>query len=98
MIGNSGAQAINLATLWGARRLVLVGFDMCKAKVDGTEQEHWFGAHPKGLLNHSDYGQFVRGMGRMAADLHQDGVEVLNCSPISALPYWRKVTMEQALA
>ena len=42
--GNSGFQAINLAFLWGATRIILLGFD-CKA-VAG--KDHWFGQHPQG--------------------------------------------------
>jgi hypothetical protein len=38
---NSGFQAVNFALLSGARRVVMVGFDM-----KGT---HFFGDHPKGL-------------------------------------------------
>lgn len=85
-VGNSGAQAINLAYLWGARRLLLVGFDMCKR----GGLVHWFGDHPKELQNAPSLDSFVKGMGRMAADLHAAGVEVVNCCSWSALPYWPK--------
>lgn len=92
-VGNSGAQAINLATLAGARRLILIGFDMCTR--DG--QVHWFGDHPKELNNNSSYSRFVAGMGPMAADLHRDGIEVINTCKWSALPYWPKRSLEDAL-
>lgn len=97
-IGNSGAQAINLAYLMGARRLVLVGFDMRRDEVDGKpDQVHWFGDHPKGLSNSPPFAHFIRGMGELAADLHRAGVEVINCSQRSALSYWPKRALDDAL-
>lgn len=93
-IGNSGAQAINLATLCGARRLVLVGFDMRRLR----DREHWFGDHPSGVRRESPYAEFVKGMAQMAADLDRLGFEILNASTESALPYWRKFTPDQVRA
>lgn len=80
-IGNSGAQAINLAYLWGARRLVLVGFDM-------ADQDHYFGEHPKDLRVASPWDAMRAGMSTMAADLAADRVEVVNVSPLTAIKYW----------
>lgn len=98
-MGNSGAQAINLAYLWGARRMILVGFDMRSGEVDGKkDQMHWFGDHPKPLQNPSAFDQFITGMGPMAVDLRQRDVEVINTSAKSAIPYWPKRTLEQALS
>lgn len=99
LVGNSGAQAINLATLAGARRLILIGFDMCKGEVDGKpDQVHWHGDHPRPLNNAPSFERFIEGMGKMAADLHADGIEVVNCSAKSALPYWPKRSLEDALS
>lgn len=80
-IGNSGAQAINLAYLWGARRLLLVGFDM-------AEQGHFFGDHPKGLNVSTPWESVRAGMATMAAELAAEGVEVINVSPLTAIRYW----------
>ncbi len=88
-IGNSGAQAINLAAHAGAWRILLLGFDMQRG-ADG--EEHFFGDHPSGLLRGSPYEQFVKGMWAMAAELHARGIEVLNGNPDSRLPYFRKLT------
>lgn len=97
-VGNSGAQAINLGYLFGARRFVLVGFDMRRDAVDGKpDQVHWFGDHPKSLTNTPPFDHFIRGMGELAADLHRHGIEVVNCSQRSALPYWRKASLADAL-
>ncbi len=79
-IGNSGAQAINLAYSLGARRLVLVGMDM-----GGS---HFFGEHPKGLNVSTDFEGMKRSMSDMAADLHRLGVQVVNTSDCSNIGYW----------
>lgn len=89
-VGNSGAQAINLAYLWGARKLVLLGFDF-----HGT---HFFGEHPKPVKVSSVFGQMINSMWPMAYDLKRLGVQVLNCSPISKLPFWPLVPLTTALA
>lgn len=93
VVGNSGAQAINLAYLWGARRIVLIGFDMRDEGVG-----HFFGEHPKGLTSTAKRSMFVRLMHSMAADLHAAGVEVINTSMRSALPYWPRRELSVALA
>lgn len=79
-VGNSGAQAINLATIHGARRIVLVGMDM-----GGS---HFFGEHPKQFRVDSEFKQMVRSMSAMACELHRDGIEVINCSDVSNIAYW----------
>lgn len=79
--GSSGYQAINLAYLWGATRIVLLGFD-CKP-VDG--KDHWFGQHPSGLTQIQPYSLWLENYVDLARDLKAEGVEVINCSPDSAL-------------
>ncbi len=90
---NSGYQAINLAYLWGARRIILLGYD-CK-QIEG--KAHWFGQHPQGLNRHQPLETWRRNFPQLAADLAAEGVEVLNCSPDSALECFRKVPLEAAL-
>jgi hypothetical protein len=92
---------MNLAWLWGAKRMVLVGFDMCW--VGG--KEHFFGAHQhqpgkrprEQLRNDSPYHLFIRHMGKLAVDLRREKVEVVNTSAVSRLPYWPKMSLECAL-
>lgn len=88
---NSGAQAINLAYLAGARRILLVGFDM-KPRAG---KSHWFGEHPRGVARDSPYKAFIAGMSQMASDLAGERVQVLNCSADSALPFWPRLTSTQ---
>ncbi len=50
------------------------------------------GVHPATVHRQSPYQVFVRGMGDMACELNAKGVEVINASRESTLPYWPKVT------
>ncbi|MBC7282566.1 hypothetical protein [Hoeflea sp.] len=92
--GNSGFQAVNLAAVAGANRIVLTGFDM---SVDnGT---HWHGDH-NGLLGNPD-GKMLRNCGkildRASETLAGRGIEVLNASRQTALTAYRRVSMGEAL-
>lgn len=86
--GNSGFQAINLALLFGARRILLVGFNM-------DNSGHFFGAHPKPLRN-TDHSRHV-GLFRYAAQNLPPNVAILNATPHSALVGFPRVDLEQAL-
>jgi hypothetical protein len=80
--GNSGYQALNLAVLMGAERIVLLGFDM-KPGADG--RRHWFGEHPGALRKDSPYRDWIENFRTTLPDLEKSGVEVINCTPGSAL-------------
>lgn len=91
--GNSGYQAVNLAAHLGARRIVLLGFDM--RVVNG--RRHWFGDHPGQLNMPSDYAQWVRRFETAAEELMDMGIEVINATPGSALPWFTMMPIEAAL-
>lgn len=92
--GNSGFQAINLAVQFGAARILLVGFDM---RVDlGV---HWHGRHGAGLgdpseMNVSNWRRILDAAAPRFAEL---GVEVINCSPISALTGYPVMNFSEAI-
>ena len=81
---NSGAQAINLAYLLGATRIILLGYDM-----GATGNSHWFGSHPKALRN-GNYTNYVADFNRLADDLKREGVEVINCTRQTALTQFKR--------
>jgi hypothetical protein len=91
--GNSGFGALNLAVQFGAKRIVLVGFDM---RLD--KGLHWHGAHA-GLHNPNDrnVARWRRVIDGAAPTLKALGVEVLNASPISALQAYPKVDFMEAI-
>lgn len=89
--GNSGAQAVNLATLFGARKVLLLGFDM-KAGPGG--QLHHFGNHPAPLVQTCLFDEWIHKFELIARDAKAMGVEIVNCTPGSALPWFRMGQLE----
>jgi hypothetical protein len=85
---NSGFQAINLALLKGATRVVLVGFDM-------GGRGHFFGDHPEGLHNRDDYRAFLPEFRDAARHCR---VPIVNATPKSALDCFPRVDLEEELA
>lgn len=91
--GNSGFHALNLAVQFGARRIVLVGYDM---QVEAGL--HWHGAH-EGMNNPSEQStaRWRRIIDAAAPDLALLGVEVINASAASALTAYPKTPLMEAL-
>lgn len=93
--GNSGVQALNLAACWGAKRIVLVGFDMKRGE-DG--RDHWFGQHPRPLVQTQLYPQWLEWFVPVYRDALARGIEIINCTPGSALTITPARTLEEELA
>lgn len=92
--GHSGFHAINLAVQFGARRIVLVGFDM---RVDNGA--HWH-PHAEGTARRIDakvMNECRAALDECATQLESAGVEVLNASAISALTAYKKVGLREAI-
>jgi hypothetical protein len=91
--GSSGYMAIGLAWLFGARDIVLVGFD-CKNTGGAL---HWFGPHPAPLANMGPYPTWLACFPELAKDLDDDGVSVVITGE-TALQCWRKADLKTYLA
>lgn len=91
--GNSGYQAMNLAFLWGARCILMLGFDMHK-----SEKAHFFGDHPGRLNAQTNYAQFLPYFEPLARDLKEAGVRVINCTRVTALKCFERATVEDLRA
>lgn len=89
---NSGYQAVNLAILFGATRILLLGFDMRES----GGKRHFFGEHPKALNRNSNYKSWVTVFG-YAADLLPSHIRIINCTPGSALKCFPRMDLEEAL-
>ena len=92
---NSGCAAINFATLAGAKRILLLGFDM-QAVEDRT---HWHSGF-RNYVNQtkpSVFRRFMRSMPAIAADAKRLKIEILNVSPNSAIKEFPKVKLEEVL-
>jgi hypothetical protein len=92
--GNSGHQAIELAYLFSARLIVLIGYDMC---LGPNGEAHWFGDHPKPLTQADDPSVWIPGFEILARDLAAAGVHVINASADTALRCFERSSLEEAL-
>lgn len=91
---NSGYQALNLAVLMGAKRILLLGYDMMF-----SDKKHWHGDHESGLNNPQEHNldQWRENFETTLPDLEKAGVEVINCSRRTALECFPKMKLEDAL-
>lgn len=90
--GNSGYAAMQLAYQFGARRIVMLGYDQ-------TDQHgpHWHGEHPDGYRKGFNWPMWAERFAEAARDFTQLGVEVLNCSRHTTLACFPLATVEEVL-
>lgn len=89
---NSGYQAINLAVLLGAAKIILLGYDM---KTAGP-RENFFEGPTKGPSHRfADWRPFFA---TLVDPLRRLDVSVINCTPGSALDCFPKMSLSEALA
>lgn len=93
--GNSGFHAMQLAAQCGCSKVILVGFDMSI-----RHGLHWHGAHPAGMNNPTggNVERWRRAVDAAASQFKAAGVTVVNCSAVSALKNYPKMTFAEALA
>lgn len=90
---NSGFQGINLALLWGATTVLLVGFNMQHV----NKKEHFFGRHSH-MLRNSNPRMFIKAFEIAARpDLMPKGVTIINCTPDTALQCFVQIPLDEAL-
>lgn len=91
--GNSGFHCLNLAIVWGCKKIILIGYDMTL-----DHGLHWHGPH-EGMGNPTNgtVKRWIRALDGVAGECARLGVEVINTSPISMLVNYRKVPLDQAL-
>jgi len=91
---NSGYQAINLAVHFGAKRILLLGYDM---KLSGS-RAHFFGptgAHPDN--SKPPFQACLKAFQTLVAPLAKAGVDVINCTPGSALKAFPMASLRDVL-
>lgn len=89
---NSGYQAVHLAAHLGARRILLLGFDMHR-----THGEHWHPDHKWRPGHKSNYGLFMHSFNGVAPEYKRRGIEIINCTQGSALKCFPLATVEEGL-
>lgn len=88
---NTGHGALNLAYHLGAARIVLLGYDMRMCR-DG--RVHWDGRATDQAWKYATL--FARAFRKIAADLKEVGVSVLNATPRSALEAFPRISLADA--
>jgi hypothetical protein len=92
---NSGYQAINLAVLMGASKILLLGYDMQR---DANRRAHFFGKHPAPLSNSSPYELMARAFKDLVEPLKHLGIPIVNCTRETALTAFPRQPLHEALA
>ena len=88
---NSGYQAINLAVHMGAKRILLLGYDMQPTETGS----HWFGEHPDGV--EPSWMNMLQHYPSLVKPLKEKGVEVINCTQSTALEVFPRGKIEELL-
>jgi len=94
---NSGCSAINLAVKFGAKTIVLLGFDMQQGAKGET---HWHKGHheaSKAKKNDSPYVRFRKTTTFIARDAMKLKITILNASPITTINAFDRVNLEDVL-
>jgi len=96
---NSGSAAISLAFHFGAKRIILLGFDMA---LDANNVSHWHGSHlPAGQRvkprKAPPFKRHMMGFPIIAEDAKKLGLTILNASPISAITEFPKIDIKELL-
>ncbi len=93
---NSGFQSLGLARHLGAKRILLLGFDM----TDGPRgEQRWFGAHPWATRPWRELGQMIAPIfDSIVEPLKAEGIDVINCSRRTALTCFPRQSIVEALA
>jgi hypothetical protein len=90
--GNSGAAAINLACLFGVKRIILLGFDM---KMD-NKKHNWHNYHKK-IDKPEVHAKHLQRFPRVVNGVKKSGIEMINTSLISEIEGIPKMPLEEAI-
>lgn len=89
----AGFGAISLAAKLGANKIILLGFDM--RKVDG---EHNYHNEHKRTVNDEIYkNNFIKPFQSLLEPIQEQGIEIINATPGSELPFFPIVEPEEVL-
>lgn len=89
---NSGAAAITVAANLGAKRIVLLGFDMNAP----TGKSHFHSEYNQKRL--PPFEKHLLGFAQIASDAKDRGIEIINCSMDSAIDVFPKINLKDILA
>jgi hypothetical protein len=98
--GNSGAAAISIAANTGAKRIVLLGFDM---QIGENKMQHWHDLYSRGPVDNPGretklpFERHKIGFKQIAIDAKKRGIELLNASPTSSIVELTKVAVKDLI-
>lgn len=93
---SSGHRAVSLAVMLGAKRIVLLGYDMRIDPVSGRSHCHDDYAHTQSDLDYRR--EFIPSFAGWHADALKVGCEIVNATPGSALSEFPMVDLQEELA
>jgi hypothetical protein len=91
--GNSGYCAIGLAVQFGAKKIVLTGYD----QQDKTGQGHYDGNHPDNIRKLFNFPMWRERFGEMAKDAEKHGIQIINASRETSLTCFPRASLLDAL-
>jgi hypothetical protein len=89
---DAGTSAINLAILFGATEIIVLGYDMIGGRWFNGEVLHFLPNPPE-----SDFQRHMSVLPALAADAKAKGVRIVNCSPISRVTAFEHQPLEAFL-
>lgn len=94
--GNSGYQAINLGMLMGGVRAILLGYSM---RLGPNGERHHHGDHPPTMHNPGpgNFARWMKAFATLPASAKACGLEIVNCTPDTALEMFPKARVEDVL-
>ena len=98
--GNSGSAAISVAAWAGAKRIILLGFDM---KLSVNNRQHFHDVYRKGPADDDrkkrklPFDRHMRGFPLIAEDAKTLDIEILNACPDSAITSFPKYSVKELL-
>ncbi len=100
--GNSGAAAISVAANMGAKRIMLLGFDM---KLSDQRRQHWHNAYGRGVVPDKPtrkptklpFDRHLKGFADIAKDAKRRKIEILNVCKDSRIQEFPKYTLKELL-
>jgi len=104
---NSGSAAISIAANAGAKRIILLGFDM---SLDNSGKKHWHNLYKNAIVTEPErkrrergeipmqpFQKHLKGFSYIAKDAKEREIEILNANPDSAVKEFPKFSLKELL-
>jgi hypothetical protein len=89
---DAGTSAINLAVLFGATEILVLGMDMAGGRWFNGQIDHYLPQPPE-----SDFQRHMAPLPFLAVDATRKGIRIVNCSPVSRVTCFERQPLEAFL-